>query len=271
MQRLAIVIPTYTNTDGLKHVLECLIKTGMNYPVVIVNNHKTPLSTSFLPDDISSPNLQITVVEEGGNRGFARASNDGVKKAREVYGSEYVAFVNDDISFKEDWIAACLKAMKKHGWHACTPVLTRPNGTVENVGYQVLPIGRAVLITDPQDARPKDGLTAAALVMESSAFTRLGGFDERLFAYLEDVELFLKAKKHGLSWGVETQVSVVHEGQVTSDRFPIKKAWLDLRNWSYLIIKHWAVRDLATYWPHITVERIRNVSGLLKALMHAAT
>ncbi len=268
--RSVIVIPTYTNTTGLKHVLECLIRQQMEYPVIIINNHSRPLSNSFLPD-VTDPKLQITVIEQGKNTGFAPACNRGVAEAKKLYNPDTIAFVNDDISFTDDWIAACLHAMKREGWHACAPVLKRPDGTVENIGYQVLPIGRAVLITDPIDKRRKDGLTAAALVFETDAFTRLGGFDEKLFAYLEDVELFLKAKKHGLSWGVEQDVAVVHEGQVTSSGFPVKKAWLDFRNWSYLIIKHWGFRDLTTYWPHITMERLRNLSGLIKAIMHLST
>lgn len=257
----AIIIPTYTNTVGLKHVLDCLIRCEMDYPVVIVNNGAHKLS-GVLPQK----KLTITVIEQGKNTGFAPACNAGVAETKRLFDPEYVAFVNDDISFDTDWIEDCISAAKRKKWQACAPVLLRPEGTVENVGYQVLPIGRAVLITDPSDEREKSGLTAAALVFETEAFVSLGGFDERLFAYLEDVELFLHAKKMGMKWGVEYSVAVVHEGQVTSNRFPVKKAWLDLRNWTYLITKHWGVRAILTYGPQLLLERLRNVAGLLKAI-----
>jgi len=263
MNNISVIIPTLSNTEGLQKVLACLHTHNPGAHVVVVNNGKGEIGRT--EEDAS---IDIHILQEKKNVGFAPGVNHGAKYAIKHQHATHLVLLNDDVEFAMDWIGSCMAKMKKEHWHACAPIIRRLDGSIENVGYQILPLGRAVLITDPQSARTKDGLTAAALVINAHDFEKVGGFDERMFAYLEDVELFLRARKHGLEWGVDSDSFVTHTGQVTSSKMPIKKAWLDVRNWMYLIMKHWGLKDLAIHSPHILAERARNLSGLVKALLH---
>jgi N-acetylglucosaminyl-diphospho-decaprenol L-rhamnosyltransferase len=263
---IAFVIPTSSNTDGLRDLLADLSKVYANSQVVIVNNGKNALHNLV---DTSAYKLQIMVLDQGKNTGFAKACNDGAKIARETWGPQRIIFLNDDIRFTTDWLSQCISTMDKKKWFATTPILKKPDGIVENIGYKVLPQGRILEIRDTRYTLREsiDGLTAAALVVNAKDFFLMRGFDERFFAYLEDVDLFLRAKKNGKKFGITTSSFVIHEGQGTSSKMKVLKAWLDLRNWYLLIYKHWKREDYLKHGVDIAIERLRNLSGLMKSII----
>lgn len=252
------IIPTLSNRDGLTKVLGLLHQYYPKAPCIIVNN-----GTNRQSFDKSNTSV---VINNERNLGFAKACNQGAKKADEQNYPQYFIFLNDDVSFNTDWVTPCIEAMKQKKWFATTPVLMRSKTTVENLGYTVLPYGRVNLITSQQHKEILGGLSATALVVEKNSFFKLGGFDERFFAYLEDVDLFLRAKKHGLTFGVTKTAYVYHQGQATSSHMRAKKAYLDFRNWILLIWKNWDKKTLSENFLPILVERGRNFWGIIKTI-----
>ncbi len=237
--KFVFIIPTLSNVEGLKHVRGLLAKFYPHAQLIVIDNSVN-------------------------NLGFAKACNDGAKQARR-FSPDYLLFLNDDVDFNSDWVTSCIGKMKKNKWAACSPVLMKSATIIENAGYVILPYGRAKLITDLKSSEKIDGLSATALVFEARAFAKLGGFDERFFAYLEDIDLFLRAKKQALRFGVDKQSRVYHQGQVTSSQFKVTKAWLDFRNWIRVINKNWGREEWKKYRWQIFVERLRNLSGIIKA------
>lgn len=260
-----VVIPTLNNTEGLRHVLVDLDKHG-GYPRIVVSND--PNNDLSELKRISDHNL----FTEPENQGFAKAVNDGVKEAIKLYNPKYIVVLNDDVKFDSDWIRTCIETMEQNYWVATAPILKRPDGSIENIGYGILPQGKIELVTDIkliEDSvcgRGIDGITAAALVMDTDAFMQLDGFDETFFAYLEDVDLCLRMERVDMMFGVTPHAEVTHMGQQTSSKMSKKKAWLDFRNWNKLIARHWTLGDRFKYAPIIFLERLRNLSGVLKAL-----
>ncbi|MBI1863335.1 glycosyltransferase [Candidatus Microgenomates bacterium] len=253
-----IIIPTYTNTAGLKDVLSCN-KTYGNYRVIVVNNN--PINSL---NDL--PEIEVSdILTEPKNAGFAKACNDGAGEATTKYHPRYLVFLNDDVTYATDWIKTCIGEMKTHKWSATVPRLIRPDGTIENVGYIIKKNGRTKLLTEPSKGGP-DGITAAALVIDTDTFKELDGFDESFFAYLEDVDLCLRMTKAGKTFGVTHSAAVTHMGQRTSSKMSQKKAMLDFKNWIKLIARHWSREEKLKYLPQIAIERLRNLSGVIKSV-----
>lgn len=258
---IACIIPTLHNREGTRQLLSDLAAHHPSIPVIVVNNNTEPFTSS-----VEHPSLII--VEERGNTGFAKACNDGARAAEKYFHARYLAFINDDIRFTHPWLDTCVTELEKRKWFATTPLINQLDGTPENIGYRVLPQGKILLVKSlNRTSSDLDGLTAAALVVRYDVFKNLRGFDERFFAYLEDVDLFLRAKKLGYKFGTTQSVSVTHRGQGTSSSMPVRKRWLDLRNWYLLILKNWDMQTVVKYLPQIAIERIRNISGLMKALL----
>lgn len=251
------IIPTLSNRGGLKTVLGLLRQYYPEAPCIIVNN-----GTSQLSLDESN----VSVINNGRNVGFAKACNQGARKASNTFSPRYLIFLNDDVSFESDWATSCIETLEIKKWVATSPILMKTKEEVENSGYEVLPYGRVKLITDVRYTGKIDGLSATALIVERDTFFKLGGFDERFFAYLEDVDLFLRAKKSGLTFGVTKNARVYHQGQATSSHMKVKKTYLDFRNWIFLISKNWDRKLLRKNFFPILVERGRNFWGIIKTI-----
>lgn len=249
------IIPTYTNTEGLAITLRLIEKFYPKYPTVVVNNGNRNIAKGG-----------FVLLQEEKNVGFAKACNDGAKKARKIFKPSYLIFLNDDVSFNSDWVTQCTNTISQKMWVAASTLLKKEDGSIENCGYQVLPSGKIRLIKDSSSEERVDGISATALVFETKSFFQLGGFDERFFAYLEDVDLFLRAKRLGMKFGVANQAIIIHKGQETSKKMRTKKAWLDFRNWILVIHKNWSREELRRYWPQILLERGRNFWGIVKSL-----
>lgn len=259
-----IVIVTYTNTKGLVALLQDIYAYEPQYPIVIINNNTSQDLTQSLIK--VTKNLKIKIIQENQNDGFAKASNKGARVAQQLYNPDYLIFLNDDIRFDRSWTQRLIKTMNKNSWQIIAPLLRKPSGQVENYGFKILPKGKI------EELKSKnlniDGLTGAALIFKTDTYFSLGGYDERFFAYLEDVDLFIRAKKRNIQFGLTDDVTLTHVGQQTSTHMSTFKAWLDLRNWIYLIGKNWGFGEIIKYFPQIMVERLRNLSGLIKSLPH---
>ena len=262
---LAFVTPTLTNTKGLLTLLKNIDNFYPKSTVVLINNDgNKPLEEKI---DTRRFSMKIVTINNRKNEGYGKAANDGARQALMVVKNlEYLVFLNDDISFKNEWISKCIQRLKKNKWSAAVPVLLNKEGQPENFGYHILPYGKIRPIIDSSSTSDVDGFSAAALIIKSGDFFKLRGYDPIYFAYLEDVDLFIRAKKEGIKFGMIKEVRIFHEGQKTSSEFKVKKAYLDFRNWIILIVKNWGFRKILFNLPSIFIERLRNLWGIVKTI-----
>jgi len=237
MWSMTAIIPTLNNPQGLTKLKQELDQAKI--PTIIVDNSKH-------------------------NRGFAVAVNWGAKQAQ----TEWLLILNDDVEgVTKEAIKQLSETAIKNKWSAISPILTNPNGEVENIGYTVLPIGKVRLNFDKTKVSDKDldGLTAACLLIKRETFRKMGGFDESFFAYLEDVDLFLHLKQAGFHFGLDTRMAVVHHHMSTTRKIKGFKEKRDLINWWRIIFKHRKRFCLSpTTLPLMLIERGKNLSGWLK-------
>lgn len=246
------VIPTYTNISGLRKLI--LTLSSMGIPSIIVDNQPTQEKKDM------AKKYSALYLPQHTNRGFGMACNRGVKQAN----SQWIAILNDDIEIQNKRLfERLLEYAQENNFIAVSPVLKKPNGNIENLGYKVLPIGRVELITNVTRGE-LDGLTAACLLIKKAAFLLVGGFDERFFAYLEDVDLFLKLKKRGKKFGICLEEEVIHNHMTTSSKMGNFKEMQDVKNWYLVIFNNWNAKTIIKHFPSILLERIRNLSGLVK-------
>ncbi|KKQ24780.1 MAG: Family 2 glycosyl transferase [Candidatus Roizmanbacteria bacterium GW2011_GWC2_37_13] len=231
--KITVVIPTLNNVKGLKYLLNYF--KDKPYKVVIIDNKKK-------------------------NLGFAGGVNKGAKDVK----TKWMLILNDDIEFYDDTsIKRLIEVAEKSKLDAVSPILVNPNGEVENYGYQVFPYGKIKLIKELRITNYElDGLTAACLLIKTNVFKKLKGFDERFFAYLEDVDFFLRFKKAGYKMGIVKDAKVLHNHMTTTKTMGNFKARQDMVNWWRLYFKH---KDIIKFNWKFVVERLRNVSGFIKA------
>jgi GT2 family glycosyltransferase len=112
-----------------------------------------------------------------------------------------------------------------------------------------------------------DAVNAAVVLYTNDALNKTGIYDERFGSYLEDIDHSLRLSRNGFDNIVVTNAKVIHVGQSTSKSIGVKKQFYDARNWWLVIFKNWRVKKTIRYFPSIIMERLRNLSGILKAIM----
>jgi GT2 family glycosyltransferase len=258
-QNVTIIIPTYTNFSGFFKLISKL-KLGI-YPVIVIDNQPDEEKKKICGDG------KIIYLPQRTNIGFARAINLGIRQAE----TEWILILNDDVIIQGNkFIDQLVGFAEKNNYSAVSPILKDSRGNIENLGYRVLPIGRVELNFDKQniiDQHSIDGLTAACLMMKKKDFKAVGGLDARFFAYLEDVDLFLRMKKKGYAFGIDTTIEVIHDKNTTSSGMGNFKQRQDLINWFLIIAKNWDKKILLRYFAFIFIERLRNLSGYIKATL----
>jgi len=247
------IVPTLNNAEGIRLLTKYFLK--IRIPLMIVDNGPNEKKEKFFKN--AKKTGEITYLPQRKNLGFAASVNKGFLSSD----SEWILILNDDIVFKDkDTILKMLALAEKKKADAVSALLVNPNNKIENYGYKVLTYGK-IRLFQSRSREEADGLTAACLLIKKKVFMDLGGFDESFFAYLEDVDFFLRFKKAGFRM-IQSDIKVIHQHMKTSKTLGNFKARQDMVNWWRLYFKHKSFFRINTLF---FVERLRNLSGFLKA------
>jgi GT2 family glycosyltransferase len=166
----------------------------------------------------------VELVRTGANLGFAGGSNAGIRRALER-GADWVLLVNND-AVAEPGIAAALEraaaARPDAGLLACK-VLFEDGATVMYAGATFRAwlgysgrrdgYGGPDRFHELRDVGRADG---AAMAVSRAAAERVGLLDERLFAYVEDVDWSLRMRAAGFAVVFVPDAVVRHKGSAST-------------------------------------------------------
>ncbi|MEZ0054189.1 N-acetylglucosaminyl-diphospho-decaprenol L-rhamnosyltransferase [Mycobacterium sp. MAA66] len=201
---LVVVTVTYSPGPHLDRFLATLPHaTDRPVTVVLADNG----STDGSPEEAAERYPGVRLLHTGGNFGYGTAANRGV--AQYVHDGEFFIVANPDVQWGPGSIDALLEAAQR--WPdagALGPLIRDPDGTVyPSARHQPSLIrGGMHAVVGPfwknnpwtaayrQDRlepseRPVGWLSGSCLLLRRAAFDQIGGFDERYFMYMEDVDL----------------------------------------------------------------------------------
>ena len=234
------------------------------YEVLVACNEPTVDLLRWL-DHLASG---VKVVSFPVNRGFGGALNEAVRHAR----GELLVLLNDDTVVAEGWLDALVAAIDDEPTAgAVGSRVLAPDGTAREDGTVLWSDGSVTLIDGyyraipppPRRVRRVDYCSAVSLLVRTSTWHEVGGFDEGYYpAYYEDVDLCLKIASAGQSVLYQPESVVRHEqGASSSERY---RVYLRNRN----------RRRLMARWGPLLAERPppdpHNPSAVAAALRLAA-
>jgi len=274
--RCAVVVPNWNGRRWLPGLVASLeAQTRAPDRVLVVDNGSSDDSVAWLRE------RAVPVLALGRNTGFAVAANRGIEA---VADADLVALVNTDVELEPDWLErACgrLEADASLASVATKMVLLAAPGTIDDAGDVLRRDGVAEQRghgrpDGPRFSSPGEVFSACAgaAVYRRSAVLAAGGFDERLFAYLEDVDLGLRLRLAG--WGCAYEPAVARHARHGSDSAAAPSIdALVARNTLVLVAKafpaRWlplvAYRQAAWAWHAAREGRLReHVAGLAAAV-----
>lgn len=275
--RVAVVVPNWNGRRWLPGLLGSLeAQERAADEIVVVDNGSTDGSLDWLRAHAPA----VRVVALGENTGFAVAANRGIAATQ----AGAVALVNTDVVLDADWLARAVGRLEDDAGLAGVAtrmvLMDRP-GVLDDAGDVLRRDGVAEQRghgkpDGPRFAVPGEVFSACAgaAVYRRSAVLACGGFDERLFAYLEDVDLGLRLRLAGWRCAYEPCVALhARHGSATGAAPPIDA--LVARNTLLLVAKAWparwlgpvAYRQAAWLWRAAREGRLReHLGGLAAAL-----
>ncbi|MCX2934222.1 glycosyltransferase family 2 protein [Mycobacterium sp. CVI_P3] len=201
---LTVVTVTYSPGSHLDRFLSSLtVATDRPLTVVLADNGSTDGSPEAAVERYPGTRL----VRTGGNLGYGSAVNRGVATAPDD--DEFVIVANPDVVWGPNSIDELLEAAGR--WpHAGTlgPLIRDPDGSVYPSARHLPSLVRGGMhavvgfvwknnpwtrayrqeYLEPTE-RPVGWLSGSCLLVRRAAFGAVGGFDERYFMYMEDVDL----------------------------------------------------------------------------------
>jgi GT2 family glycosyltransferase len=181
-------------------------------------------STDGSAEEVERRFPEVELIRTGANLGFAGGCNAGIRRALER-GADWVLLLNND-AVAEAGLAAALEraaaARPDAGVLACK-VLFEDGATVMYAGARFhaalgysgrrTGFGRPDTFHASHDVDRADG---AAMAISRPALERVGLLDERLFAYVEDVDLSLRVRAAGLAVVFVPGAVVRHRGSAST-------------------------------------------------------
>lgn len=201
MTRTAVVIVAYRSSTDLENGLPALIADPSVGDVVVVDNSSDP-ATAAVVARLGGP---VRYVDPGGNIGFARACNLGMR----LTAGSVVTFLNPDVLLVRpltDLVRTCAEGGPMILGGGLTEGLA--DGVLGNVRHRVTwgrELGRGLLGSRASAVSVPVGSTTtvveqvdgALLTCRRDVLEEWGGFDERFELYFEDVDLCDRARSAG--------------------------------------------------------------------------
>jgi len=257
---VSIVIPNFNGKQLLKTCLKSITsQLFADYQVIIVDNGSTDGSVDFL----KTHHPDIIIVAFQSNRGFSVAVNAGIKRSS----GNYILLLNNDTELDPAFLSEIVEAFQSNPKiDFCAPkMLNFYNRTILDgvgdgflrggVNYRIGTLERDVdLFNTP---RIVFGACAGAAVYKRDFFDKAGFFDEDFFAYLEDLDINLRAARLGLTCSYVPTARIFHMGSATTgssfNLFTIRHTTKNIIN---VLIKNFTALELMFSLPRIVIHQL---------------
>ncbi len=224
---VSVVVVSY-NTKEL--TLQCLKsvfnQNHVKYEVILVDNASSDDSVK----EIRKTFPVVSLIENDDNKGFARANNQAIERAR----GRYILLLNSDTKLlSEDAFYKMVELMdnrKDIGIGGCKVV--KPDGrldwpckrsfqTPDVFFYRSLGLDRLfpqhrrfgkyhLTFLDENQTHEVDAITGAFMMIRRETLNQIGPLDDHLFMYSEDMDWCLRAKQNNWKVCYYPEVQVLH-------------------------------------------------------------
>ena len=215
---VSVIVVAWQSGDDLARCLLAL--AGQTHPpqeILLVDN----ASTDGAPQAAAKALPQVRLIEAGANLGFAAGVNLGALQAR----GDWLALVNPDAFAAPDWLERLLAGAARNPGvecFGCRQTLAGAEGRLDGLGDVMslpgIPYRGGYGLADPGPVAEGECFSACggAMLIRRSLFEALGGFDEDLFMYCEDVDLGYRIRLAGGACRVIPDAVVDHVGSAST-------------------------------------------------------
>jgi len=286
--KVPLVYITVVNYNGKQDTSECLdsiqrLEYG-NWKTLVIDNGSEDDSAAYLKTHFP----EIEVIENHQNVGFGQGQNVGIQYAL-AKGAEYVLVLNNDTVVSPSVLTVLLEVMtanpsigiagpkalyydqKDRIWFAGGKVHLAL-GNTRNIGMHRRDSDGFQKVID------EDYQTGCALLLRREVIEKVGMFDPGYFAYWEDTDLCLRARRQGYRVVCVQHAKIWHKvSATTGGGLTPEKAYLKarggvkfFRRFTPRLCYYTTVPSFALAYMVITslLERCKGRRGIFMAYLH---
>lgn len=270
---ISIVIP---NFNGREHLVSCFKslkwQTYRDFSVVLVDNGSSDDSVQHTREQFPEGN----VIEMGFNSGFARAVNEGIKYSVKNLKSDLILLLNNDIELDPDFLEIIHNTFSLHPDVSSVAVKMLnyyKRDVIDDCGDFIKAGGGSPLArgNGEKDSGQYDkeeyifGACAGAAVFKSDVFERAGFFDEKFFAYYEDIDFSFRLQLLGYKCFYQPKAVCYHKrGGTSSIATHGFQTEMCERNLVLMRLKNYPLSIYLLYQPLFFAARVMRYYGFIK-------
>lgn len=291
---VSTIIISYNTVDltctAIQSVLDNQTEDNINGEIIVVDNNSNDDSVTKIKKQFGK---RVQIIENSKNVGFAKANNQGIKHAK----GQYILLLNSDAFLHDHALQQLISTFEKNPDDIASAQLVDvkridrvgmvsgkllyADGTIQPQGgalpslwnlswWWLWPFpGSTPLPTNHQyhiqhldffEKKQQMGwLSGAALMVRKELINEIGGLDEDIFMYAEDVEWAIRANNHHWDIVYSPKAVITHLGSSSgnSDNSLSK----EIEGLMYVTVKHWPI------WKYVVLVWILRLGALLRWLL----
>ncbi len=225
-----VVVVNYESASRLGACLDSLVGQIRIGGIVVIDNGSTDRSV-----DVVTARRGVRWAPTSVNLGFGGGANRGVAVTK----SDYVCLLNPDLVVRPEAIARLAEHLDANPQVAiAAPMVLNPDGTLypsarsfpkllDAIGHATVGLFKADnpwtrRYKQVDDSASPDWVSGTAMLLRRTAMEVIGGFDERYFMYVEDVDLCWRLRQSGWTIAQVPTAEVIHEQGISSRRHPYR-------------------------------------------------
>jgi GT2 family glycosyltransferase len=268
---VSVIIVGYQSRADLPECLATVADQDYDGPVeiIFVDNDSTDGSADYVRQAFPA----VTVIESGGNLGYAGGTNLGFERAR----GHYLISVNPDTAVERAFVRALVETAQRHNDRALVTslILYYDDRETVNICGNIVNFGLVATCRGLGEPRTRHDaevevptISGCAFLIPRSALERIGPFEARLHLYLEDTDLALRAVLAGYRCLTAPGSIIYHKYQLKMS--PGKFFYIERNRW-VVMLRTYRLPTLLLLLPGLlAIEALTWVGALTLGRAHLA-
>ena len=286
---LSIVIVSWNVREDLRECLQSLLRDegsrleSGEIEIIVVDNASTDGTAEMV--NLEFPRVKLLVNSQ--NLGYTKANNIGINHSR----GKYILLLNPDTIVHQGALQALIDCAESHPEAGIIGAkLLNPDGSVQRSARSFPDIGaglfrntflgrlfpnnpfvRRYLLADfgYDEVREVDWVSGAAMLVRRDLIERIGGLDERFWAYCEDVDLCWRTWQAGYKVLFCPNAVITHKVGRSSDQRLVPSLIQHHKSMWLFYLKNYRHRYPLILFPLIGLGILIRLAGaLLKVASH---
>lgn len=224
--QLSILLISYNTKkltcQALLSINNSLKKGGISYEILVLDNHSVDNSAKAIKE---LKIKELKLFESKKNLGFGKGNNFLAKKAK----GQYLLLLNSDTKVLGSSIADLLTFFKSQKQFAFVggKLFNKDLSPQPSCGplYSPLVVLAALFFRgdywgltrfSPNKIKTVGWVSGACILTSKENYQKVNGFDEKIFLYMEEIDLFKRAANFSLKVGFYPQAKFIHYGFASS-------------------------------------------------------